>query len=86
MTRPPSFARAGRPDPTAVAEARDAARAALLGCLVSVKACLGSLDRVARVLKMNGYVRCPRDFSALPQVTDAAASLLIDRSSPTTPL
>jgi enamine deaminase RidA (YjgF/YER057c/UK114 family) len=41
-------------DDLSLEEAKAAARAALLGCLASVKACLGSLERVARVLKMNG--------------------------------
>lgn len=60
-----------------IAQARDAAVAAVLGCLASAKALLGSLDQVSSVVKMTGFVNCTDDFVALPAVTNAASELLI---------
>jgi len=54
-----------------------AAELAVLGCLASVKADLGSLDYVKRILKLNGYVNCLPEFTELPKITDGASSLLI---------
>jgi enamine deaminase RidA (YjgF/YER057c/UK114 family) len=58
-------------------QGRAAARLAVLGCLVSLERALGTLDSVARVVKLNGYVRCVPGFEPLPKVTDGASDLLI---------
>jgi len=55
---------------------RQAAELATLGCLASLKAHLGDLDRIRSVLKLNGYVNCDPQFADLPTVTDAASDLL----------
>lgn len=57
-------------------EGRQAAQLAALGCLTSLKEA-GCLERVRRVLKVNGYVHCDPEFLELPRVTDAASELLI---------
>jgi enamine deaminase RidA (YjgF/YER057c/UK114 family) len=49
-----------------VASGQEAARAATLGCLSSLRDALGSLDRVARVVKVGAFVR------ATPEFTEAA--------------
>ena len=54
-----------------------AAEAALLGSLASLELALGSLDRVRRIVKLNGYVNCDPGFQDLPTITDAASKLLI---------
>ncbi|MGA7629707.1 MAG: RidA family protein [Terriglobales bacterium] len=54
-----------------------AAEAALLGALASLEHALGSLDRVRRIVKLNGYVNCDPGFQDLPTITDAASKLLI---------
>jgi enamine deaminase RidA (YjgF/YER057c/UK114 family) len=54
-----------------------AAEAALLGALASLEHALGSLDRVLRIVKLNGYVNCDPGFQDLPTITDAASKLLI---------
>jgi len=54
-----------------------AAELSVLGCLASLEAELGSLDRVARIIKVNGYVNCAPDFEELSHVTDVASRLLI---------
>jgi len=54
-----------------------AAEAAVLGSLASLEHALGSLDRVRRIVKLNGYVNCDPGFQDLPAITDAASKLLI---------
>jgi enamine deaminase RidA (YjgF/YER057c/UK114 family) len=61
-----------------LAQGQAAAVAATLGCLASVNARLGSLAAVSKVLKMNGYVNCTPEFTALPMVMNAASDVLIE--------
>ena len=56
---------------------RTAAQLAVLGCLASLKSALGDLDRIKRVIKVNGYVNCSPEFGDLPKITDAGSKLLI---------
>ncbi|MFN0316046.1 MAG: RidA family protein [Burkholderiales bacterium] len=61
-----------------LATAKEAARRCVLGALSALKAELGSLDRVERVLKVTGFVASAPGFTDQPQVIDAASGLLID--------
>lgn len=56
-------------------EGRAAAEIATLGLLAQVEASVG-LDRVARVVKLNGYVASAPDFFDQPKVIDGASKLL----------
>jgi enamine deaminase RidA (YjgF/YER057c/UK114 family) len=58
--------------------AREAARLAVLGCLVSLEQVLGTLNAVERIVKVNGYVHCVPGYEPLPLVTDGASELLKD--------
>lgn len=58
--------------------ARGEARICILQGLACLEAALGSLDRVTRILKVNGYVASARDFNAQPKVLDAASDLLVE--------
>ena len=56
-------------------------RAALLaglGILATLKAELGSLDRVKRLIKLLGMVNCPADFTQQPAVINGASQLMAD--------
>jgi enamine deaminase RidA (YjgF/YER057c/UK114 family) len=57
-------------------EAQDAARICVLQALAVLKEALGSLDRVARVLKVTGFVASAPSFVDQPKVIDAASTLL----------
>jgi enamine deaminase RidA (YjgF/YER057c/UK114 family) len=57
---------------------RDALRTATLNALSVVKAHLGSLDHVTRVVSMRVYLATDRDFYNQPIVADAASELLRD--------
>jgi enamine deaminase RidA (YjgF/YER057c/UK114 family) len=59
-------------------QARAAARQTGLSILASIRANLGSLDRLARVVKTLGMVNCTPDFGAHPMVIDGCSQLFIE--------
>lgn len=61
-----------------VEQGREAARLATLNALSAVRSHLGSLDKVARVLKLTAYMATEPDFIAQPKVADASSELLRD--------
>jgi enamine deaminase RidA (YjgF/YER057c/UK114 family) len=60
----------------------EAARLAGLGILATVKKQLGSLDRVARVLKIFGIVNSTADFTQQPAVVNGCSELFADVFGP----
>jgi enamine deaminase RidA (YjgF/YER057c/UK114 family) len=61
-----------------VEDARDAARLTMINALGSVRAALGTLDRVERVVKLLGMVNSDPEFGMQPKVFDAASELLAE--------
>ena len=61
-----------------VEDAREAARLTMINALGTVRATLGSLDRVERVVKLLGMVNSDPRFGMQPKVIDAASELLAD--------
>ena len=55
-----------------------AARQTGLAMLATLKAHLGSLDQIQRVVKLLGLVRCTSDFDQQPQVINGCSQLLAD--------
>jgi enamine deaminase RidA (YjgF/YER057c/UK114 family) len=53
-----------------------AARQTMLNLLSVIKAELGDLDRVERIIKLNGYVNSAPDFDKQPAVINGASELL----------
>jgi len=61
-----------------VEEGQAAARLCGLNLLAQVKAaCGGDLDRVKRVVKLNGFVNVTPDFSPIPQVMNGCSDLMV---------
>ncbi len=60
-----------------IERAQEAARMAVLNALANLKAVLGNLDRITRVVKLNGYVASSPGFQLQPRVLDAASELLV---------
>ncbi|GAA3920472.1 RidA family protein [Actinoplanes auranticolor] len=58
-------------------QAREAARLTGLFLLSTLRAELGSLDRVTSVLKVFGMVNCAPGFTATPAVIDGCSDLLV---------
>lgn len=57
---------------------RDAARACALMLLAQIKAALGSLDRVERIVKLNIFVNSSTRFTDQPKVGDGASALMVE--------
>jgi enamine deaminase RidA (YjgF/YER057c/UK114 family) len=61
-----------------LSSAREAARLTGLGLLASLRAEVGSLDRVRQVVKVFGMVNCAPGFNQTPAVIDGCSDLLIE--------
>ncbi len=61
-----------------VEEGYEAAGLVAVGLLSSLRAELGSLDRVKRVVKLLGMVNSTPDFGDQPRVINGASDLLVD--------
>jgi enamine deaminase RidA (YjgF/YER057c/UK114 family) len=59
-------------------DAVDAARLTMLNCLASLKAEIGSLERVKRVVKLLGMVNADPGFDRHPAVINGASDLLTE--------
>lgn len=60
-------------------EGKAAARLCALNILAQAKAALGGdLDRITRVVKLQGFVNCPGDFTQHPEVINGASELMLD--------
>lgn len=55
----------------------DSARICILNTLANIKAAVGSLDQVARVVFVSGYVNAISGFSDSPAVINGASDLLV---------
>lgn len=55
-----------------------AARGCGLMILAQLKAALGSLDRVERVVKLGGFVNSTPDFTDQPKVVNGASNLMLE--------
>lgn len=45
--------------------------------IAQMKAALGDLDRVARIVKLGGFVACTADFTDQPKVVNGASELML---------
>jgi enamine deaminase RidA (YjgF/YER057c/UK114 family) len=65
------------PDGVSIEEAREAAAMIVLNRLAVIRAETGSLDKVRRIVALNGFVNCGPDFHDHPQVINGASELLV---------
>jgi enamine deaminase RidA (YjgF/YER057c/UK114 family) len=63
-------------------EAKEAARLTGLQLLAALRAEIGSLDRVTRIVKLLGMVNCAPGFNQTPAVIDGCSTLLLDIFGP----
>jgi enamine deaminase RidA (YjgF/YER057c/UK114 family) len=62
-----------------LATAQKAARLCGLSLIAQMKAaCDGDLDRVVRVVKLNGFVQAGPDFIEIPKVVNGASDLMVE--------
>jgi enamine deaminase RidA (YjgF/YER057c/UK114 family) len=55
-----------------------AARMCAVNCLAQIKAALGSLDNVKRVVSLRGFVACADDFYDQPKIINGASDLMVE--------
>jgi enamine deaminase RidA (YjgF/YER057c/UK114 family) len=60
-----------------VAGGQAAARRCALGLIAQMKAALGSLERVGRIVKLNVFVSSTPDFTHQPEVANGASDLMV---------
>lgn len=63
-------------------EGRQAARVCGLNLLAQMRAFLGTLERVQRVVNLRGYVNSAADFFEQPSVVNGASDLMLDVFGP----
>ena len=61
-----------------IAEGQHAARQTALALLATLRQELGSLDKVKRIVRVEGFVNCPTDFTQQSSVINGCSDLLID--------
>jgi enamine deaminase RidA (YjgF/YER057c/UK114 family) len=66
-------------DDVSLAQGQEAARICALNLLAQAKAaCGGDLSRLARCLKLGGFVSCGPDFTEHPAVINGASDLMVE--------
>ncbi|MDR0534949.1 MAG: RidA family protein [Puniceicoccales bacterium] len=73
----PAFCGKVTPGADDIARAQEAARLCIANALANARAELGSLDKVARVVSLTGYVNGVDGFADAPKVINGASNLLL---------
>ena len=60
-----------------VAQGQAAARLCAINVLAQAKAALGSLERIARCVRLTGFVAVQNDFPAIPAVVNGASDFMV---------
>ena len=66
------------PTEKSIEEAQKAARLCMINILAQLKANLGSLDKITKIVRVSGFVNCTPEFSEHPKVINAASDLLFE--------
>jgi enamine deaminase RidA (YjgF/YER057c/UK114 family) len=66
------------PTRISIEEAREGARMVVLNRLAVIQDEIGSLDKVVRIVTLNGFVNSEPDFHGHPQVINGASELLVE--------
>ncbi len=59
-------------------EAQSAARVCAINILAQIKANLGSLDRISKIVRVSGFVNSASDFTEHPKIINAASDLFFE--------
>lgn len=65
-------------DTLSIEGGRDAARLCGINLVAQVKAAIGDLDRVVRVVKLTGFVKATPEFGDHPKVINGASDLMVE--------
>jgi enamine deaminase RidA (YjgF/YER057c/UK114 family) len=61
-----------------VEQGQAAARLCAVNILAQMRRALGDLDRIARCVKLGGWVNCTPEFTDQPQVVNGASDLIVE--------
>lgn len=64
-------------DTVTTEQATEAARLCALNLIAQMKAALGDLNRVARVVRLGGFVNCTDTYTDQPKVVNGASDLMV---------
>lgn len=64
-------------DGVSLADGQAAARACAINVLAQVKAALGDLDKVVRVVRLGGFINAAPSFVDVPKVMNGASDLMV---------
>jgi len=64
--------------PVSIEDGQKAARTCAINLLAQVKAALGDLDKVARVLRLGGFINSAPGFADGPKVMNGASDLMVE--------
>jgi enamine deaminase RidA (YjgF/YER057c/UK114 family) len=64
------------PSEKSIEDAQKAAKLCAINILAQLKANLGSLDRVTKIVRLSGFVNSTPDFAEQPKVINAASDFL----------
>lgn len=56
----------------------NAARLCAVNALAQIKACIGSLEKIKRIIRVEGYVHSAPNFRGQPHVLNGASELLVE--------
>ncbi|MBI5145933.1 MAG: RidA family protein [Thaumarchaeota archaeon] len=59
-------------------EAQSAAKICAINILAQIKANLGSLDRISKIVRVSGFVNSASDFTEHPKIINAASDLFFE--------
>lgn len=59
-------------------EAQEAARLCATNILAQLKANIGSLDKISKIVRVSGFVNSTSDFAGHPKVINAASDMLFE--------
>ncbi|CAE6497381.1 RidA family protein [Candidatus Nitrosotenuis uzonensis] len=66
------------PTEKSIQEAQQAARLCAINILAQLRANLGSLERITRILRVSGFVNSDAGFSEQPKIINAASDFLFE--------
>jgi enamine deaminase RidA (YjgF/YER057c/UK114 family) len=66
------------PRDVSIEKAQEASRMAILNRLAVIQSEIGSIDRVTRIVTLNGFVNAASDFYDHPKVINGASELLLE--------
>jgi enamine deaminase RidA (YjgF/YER057c/UK114 family) len=66
------------PSEKSIEEAQAAAKLCGINLLAQLKANLGSLDRITKIVRVSGFVNCTPEFSEHPKIINAASDMFYE--------